>query len=105
MKRRTFLAGILAASAAPAIVRASSLMPVVTRPFGGLPLIGVDHGGPDKLEFAVYEFNKMPYSDPRAARLWSRQVMAEFWEQRLDHIAFGILSGCQWAPEQPTRMR
>lgn len=64
MKRRSFLAGIIAASAAPAIVRASSLMPIVVpRGFRIPDLRGWDIGweGGDRFVITRVELGNGPY--------------------------------------------
>lgn len=82
MKRRGFLAACLALSAAPAIVRASSLMKIASRSdepflFGGQDIV----------------INQMRTIKPNNIRQEARRELADWWARRMDEITFVSVNG------------
>lgn len=82
LKRRSFLAGVLAAGAAPAIVRAGSLMrlpaPKFDRLFTG------EIGAIDSFSFIASDPLQQPTADAMRsiwpAAVWSGNLAEKFWE-------------------------
>lgn len=86
MNRRGFLGSILAASAAPAIVRADALMRIVPR---RLTTIGIDLGHVDRMFVVTRAVDGMAVTP---ATVWA-QLVAKEYAQGLDQILRDISVG------------
>jgi len=88
VNRRGFLGSILALGAAPAIVRADSLMRIIPRD-SGIIRIDQTRGG----DFEFYDGLKWRKEDLDSLRAQAKRRLAEWYQDNCDQFVFNRITG------------